>query len=239
MTSAHEKFHYIRLSPLLTYTGISSAVQLLILAMAISCQKVGLLFKNSELAELLNTSGRNIQKAIQELESKDLIYNSGNKHRRILLVKYEQLCALITNNLAHSHEQTFVLGVNDCAHSYERLCALLYKEELKENLTDKPKEKKERAFYPPSLQEVESYVKEKGYSVDALKFLNHYSKLGWKNVQGKPVRDWKQTLVTNWVKDESSHGQRKTTGTGKRGTEGTAGKLGAEAGGFKVESCYC
>ncbi|MDH4203550.1 MAG: helix-turn-helix domain-containing protein [Phycisphaerae bacterium] len=202
----HEKFHYIQLSPLLTYAGISSAAQLLILAMTISCQKTGLWFRNSELAELLNTSERNIQKAIQALESKDLIYNSGNKHKRILIVKYEQLCALITNNLAHSHEQEFVLGVNDCALSYERLCALLYKEELNTNLKEKPKENK-RSFYPPSLDDVQKYISEKGLSVEAIRFIEHYSKLGWKDVNGRPVRDWKKKLLTVWSK---SNGYRTT-----------------------------
>lgn len=198
--TAFEKFHYIRLSPLLTYSGISSAVQLLILAMAISCQKNGLWFRNKELAELLNTSERNIQKEIQALKERDLIYNSGNKHNRSLLVKYEQLCALITNNLAHSHEQSFVLGVNDCALSYEQLCAFLYNEERNKNLTQK-ENKNKRSFYPPSLDEVESYCKEKNYNVDARRFIEYYGESGWRDSNGRPVRDWKQKIVKVWRKN--------------------------------------
>lgn len=60
--------------------------------------------------------------------------------------------------------------------------------------------KAKKPFVPPTLEEVQEYVHDNHYDVDAQEFLWHYAKLGWKNVNGKPVKNWKQTLIQVWVK---------------------------------------
>ena len=52
------------------------------------------------------------------------------------------------------------------------------------------------AFSPPSLEEVQDYISENGYNVDAEYFYDHYEGNGW-YVGSKKMKDWKAT-VRNW-----------------------------------------
>ena len=65
----------------------------------------------------------------------------------------------------------------------------------KENREESEKRKR---FTPPTVDEVQEYVTEKGYDVDPERFVNYYTAIGWK-VSGKsPMKDWK-AAVRNWV----------------------------------------
>ena len=56
---------------------------------------------------------------------------------------------------------------------------------------------------PPTLDEVRSYVTEKGYTFDPEAFHAYYTTTGWK-VGGKaPMKDWRAACVT-WQKREGS-----------------------------------
>ena len=58
-------------------------------------------------------------------------------------------------------------------------------------------------FTPPSLQEVEEYSKENGYSFDAKVFFDHYESNGW--VVGKTkMKDWK-AAIRNWSRREKEY----------------------------------
>jgi len=71
---------------------------------------------------------------------------------------------------------------------------------------DKSKSKSKR-FVPPTLEEVQEYVKEKGYHVDAEFFFKFYSEGNWIDSKGNAVKNWKQKLIT-WEKRD---GQRNNT----------------------------
>lgn len=45
-------------------------------------------------------------------------------------------------------------------------------------------------FYPPTVDEVRAYCIEKGYTVDADRFVDYYTSNGWK-VGKNPMKDWK------------------------------------------------
>ena len=60
---------------------------------------------------------------------------------------------------------------------------------------EKEKEKKEKRFTPPSVEEVNSYILEKGYDVDAEAFVNFYESKGWFVGKNK-MKSWKAALVT-------------------------------------------
>ena len=69
-------------------------------------------------------------------------------------------------------------------------------------------------FTPPTLDDVQSYCKERNNRVDAERFVNHYSSNGW--MVGKvPMKDWKAAVRT-WERDE---GQRPAERSAKRGME--------------------
>lgn len=67
--------------------------------------------------------------------------------------------------------------------------------------TPSKKPRKSKPFVPPTLEEVQAYVREKGYHFSPKSFLDYYEASGWHFKNGKPVKNWKQCCVT-W---ESNH----------------------------------
>lgn len=74
---------------------------------------------------------------------------------------------------------------------------------------DKTKEKEKhiggnrKRFSPPTLDEVRAYAKERNSSVDPQKFHDYYEAGDWKDQAGKPVKNWKQKLIT-WERKETT-----------------------------------
>jgi len=60
----------------------------------------------------------------------------------------------------------------------------------------KPKPRKPKPFIPPTIEEVEAYVRDKGYSFSPQSFFDYYSSSNWHFSNGKPVKSWKQCCVT-------------------------------------------
>lgn len=69
----------------------------------------------------------------------------------------------------------------------------------KEIIITKEEKKKGKKFVPPTLEEVNAYITEKSLSVDGKTFIDYYEAGDWIDGNGKPVRNWKQKLLT-WVK---------------------------------------
>ena len=65
---------------------------------------------------------------------------------------------------------------------------------------DKIKPKK--AFIPPNLEEVQAYVKEKGYNMDAAAFCDYYASNGWK-VGRNAMKDWR-AAVNSWNRKQGN-----------------------------------
>lgn len=65
--------------------------------------------------------------------------------------------------------------------------------------------RKESRFKPPTVEEVSAYIREKGYSVDAEKFVAYYESNGWR-VGRNPMRDWKAALRT-WQANQTGRGK--------------------------------
>lgn len=86
------------------------------------------------------------------------------------------------------------------------------KEKEKEKDKDKEKEVKEREkrFVKPTVQEVAAYCQERGNSIDAQNFVDHYDANGW--MRGKShVRDWKACIRT-WEKYDKAKPNRFAAG---------------------------
>jgi hypothetical protein len=73
------------------------------------------------------------------------------------------------------------------------------KGKVKEQVKEKEKEK---VFAPPSLDEVDKFFKENGYT-NADKAWNYYNDGDWKDSKGNPVVNWKQKMRMVWFKDEN------------------------------------
>lgn len=72
---------------------------------------------------------------------------------------------------------------------------------------EKEKEKKEKRFTPPSVEEVNSYILEKGYDVDAEAFVNFYESKGWFVGKNK-MKSWKAALVTWNLNKRNRYGRK-------------------------------
>lgn len=75
-------------------------------------------------------------------------------------------------------------------------------------------DKKRKRFKPPTIDEVKAYVAEKNLSVNPDKFYTYFAEGNWHDGEGKPVKNWKQKLLT-W----DAHASR----TDKTVTASTAG----------------
>lgn len=79
--------------------------------------------------------------------------------------------------------------------------------EEKRREEDRREEKREKKnFVPPSLSEVEDYFKEKGFSVElAKKAFDYYAVNDWKDSKNNQVKNWKQKMISVWLKDENKN----------------------------------
>ncbi len=79
-------------------------------------------------------------------------------------------------------------------------------------------DKEVKRFTPPTLEEVEEFVKERNSTVDAKRFFEYYDTADWKDGKGNKVKSWKQKLIT-WEKhDTVSRPQKKTYNTAATAT---------------------
>lgn len=73
--------------------------------------------------------------------------------------------------------------------------------------TDKDKEinnnKPQKRFKKPTLEEVQAYCQERNNKVDAKAFYDYYTEGDWKDAKGKPVRNWKQKIIT-WERSDNN-----------------------------------
>ena len=55
----------------------------------------------------------------------------------------------------------------------------------------------------PSLDDVTAYFKEKGYKTETAKIaFEYYNASNWHDRDGKPVKNWKQKMISVWFKEE-------------------------------------
>ena len=67
--------------------------------------------------------------------------------------------------------------------------------------------KSSKRFTPPTLEEVEDYINEKGYNISASKFIDYYTSNGWK-VGKNPMKDWR-AAVRSWAHNNYDSDKKK------------------------------
>ena len=68
-------------------------------------------------------------------------------------------------------------------------------------------------FVKPSVEEVTTYCREKGYGIDAQHFVDYYDSNGWK-VGKNPMQDWRAT-VRSWARRDGKDKQPAAVGVAK------------------------
>lgn len=64
------------------------------------------------------------------------------------------------------------------------------------NRIEDNKNKKEKEFVPPTLEEIKDYVLEKKLKVDAKQFYDYFTEGKWIDSKGNKVKSWKQKILT-------------------------------------------
>lgn len=93
------------------------------------------------------------------------------------------------------------------------------KESKESNNIEREKAKSAKRFCPPTIEEVQSYIQEKGYSIDAEAFIAFYESKGWMVGKNK-MKDWRMAVVT-WSKRDNIRPARKASVTKKCNDEWT------------------
>lgn len=68
---------------------------------------------------------------------------------------------------------------------------------------NKKEKKNNKRFIVPTLEEVDTYIRENQFNVDASKFIDYYNSNGWK-VGKNSMKDWKAT-VRNWNRNTNEN----------------------------------
>ena len=93
------------------------------------------------------------------------------------------------------------------------------KEEREENaLCENANAKKSKQFIPPTVEEVREYCLQRKSGVDPVRFWEYFDTGGWKDSEGKPVRNWKQKLIT-WETHSKEKGKEKND-SGRNSSDG-------------------
>ena len=73
---------------------------------------------------------------------------------------------------------------------------------------------REKKFIPPKLDQVKSFIKERGSPVDPDVFFNNYESTGWIKANGQPVKNWKSTIITWELREKKKNESVSTRGKG-------------------------
>ena len=72
------------------------------------------------------------------------------------------------------------------------------------NTIKERKVKENKVIYTPTVDEVELYFIEKGYTKEcAIKAFNYYQENNWKDSRNNQVKNWKQKMQGVWFKEEN------------------------------------
>lgn len=77
-----------------------------------------------------------------------------------------------------------------------------------------PPKRTQKAFVPPTLDEVIAYAKERNSKVDPKYFYDYYSSADWKDGRGQEVKSWKQRFVT-WDNKERKRREQQVEDTAR------------------------
>jgi len=156
-----------------------------------------------ETAKHLGISLQNIRSALKYLESTHKVTLSATPHGTTVTVcKYELYQSLeeppnTEGNTQGNTEvtQTQHRGNTEVTPTKNLEAFKAFKEE-----TIKSKPKRSSRFTPPTQEEVQARITEKGYSIDAEAFIAHYEGNGWMTGRNH-VKSWKACLTT-WSKND-------------------------------------
>lgn len=127
--------------------------------------------------------------------------------------KYEKACqknALNGKSGGRPKNPKNPLGFSETQKSQSKgECKGKDKGESSPPVSPSPGERTQKKFVPPTLEEVSQYCRERNSSVDPKKFWEYFDTGKWVDSEGKPVKNWKQKLLT-WEKFSPTQKEKPT-----------------------------
>ena len=144
-------------------------------------------YSRASLAKEMRLSERNVRTALNHLISTGEVTSQSTSQYSIITVKNYDLYQQATSEATSGRPATDQRPTSDRPQ--------LNKD--KESNNDNKAIKKERAaFTPPTLDDIAAYCKERGNTIDPQKFYDYFTAAEWVDSMGKPVRSWKQKMIT-------------------------------------------
>ena len=117
-----------------------------------------------------------------------------------------------SNEIKNNQKQSNEIKANQNNQSFQET-ETEPRNKKQETEVEKERDKEKVAIAPrfqkPTLEEVQTYILEQGYSMDGQAFMDFYESKGWK-VGNQPMKDWK-AAVRNWARrDNRPVAQQKT-----------------------------
>lgn len=169
--------------------SINGELGLLLIISSLCAEKGYCYASNSYFSQLFDMPEETISRKIKKLKDKGYISIEYTKKGAEIISREIRLVELPLTKTSTDHCQIRQPTID---------------ENVKENNTSinntsinkKENTKKKKTFQPPTLEEVEAYVKEKGLNINAKKFIDYYEATEWKDTKGNRVLSWKGKAQT-------------------------------------------
>jgi hypothetical protein len=138
-----------------------------------------------------------------------------NEHKIDRLLKLFETCEQIKQQTFSKYRIVSIVNYDSHQSSEQQVSSISAASEQQvstnNNANNENKSQKIKRFDPPQQKEVEDYVIEKGYKIDAEYFINFYESKGWMVGKNK-MKSWK-AAIAGWHK----RNEEKNNETGRQG----------------------
>jgi len=178
----------------------------LLLIISSLCAEKGYCFaSNSYLGNLFNVDESTISRKLKNLESAGYITIEYTRRGAEIISRHIRLTEMPFDELQKC-QPTIDENVKDNNTSINNTSINIKENSnIINNIT-----KRKVKFTPPTLEEVEAYIKEKDLIVDAKQFIDYFEEGNWTDSKGNKVKSWKQKLLT-WNKFRTQGRRSKKT----------------------------
>jgi len=164
---------------------------------------------NDHFVELCQCSERTVSTAISKLIKLgyvELIHFDGRTRQlgSMLRGRVEKSCEAESQNLRGDINNKYIYKDYSLENHIDSKESNNINVITKEKVAEEPKKKKD--FVKPTLEEVQAYIKEQRFIVNAETFIDYYESNGWK-VGKNPMKDWKAAVRT-WEQKEKEKRNR-------------------------------
>ena len=173
---------------------IKNELRLLLIISSLSANKGFTNATNTYFAKLFNETEETISRKINKLLEKKYLTAEYEKTGSIIgsrKLRLTKISMAIDKNI--NGEKNNIDSIYNIYNNIDN------KEEIKENNSNKlllKEKKKKNCKNPPTLEEIENYILEKKYSVNPKTFYDYFNEGNWIDSEGKPVKNWKQKIIT-------------------------------------------